>query len=188
MLEAAVLRSPRRNRRGQRGARGAAITTDLIEGAVAGAAAWWSMDQVLMLLYDHENPAVRRRETRARRGIPALEVVAERTAASARIDLTERQREQSGIALQWMIGAGLGALYGVLRGSLPGLRVVRGIGYGAAASLLVDEVLIPLLGFAPGPPAFPWQTHARGFVGHLVFGGVADVTMDLLDRALGDPS
>jgi hypothetical protein len=169
-------------------ARGAGITADLIKGAVAGAAAWWVMDQVLMFLYDHEKPAVRRRETRARRGIPALEVLAERGATSTGTDLTGRQRAKAGIALQWIIGAGLGALYGVVRGSFPGPRVVRGIGYGAAASLLIDEGLIPLLGFAPGPAAFPWQTHARGFVGHLVFGGVADVTVDLLDRALGDPS
>ena len=34
-----------------------------------------------------------------------------------------------------------------------------------------------LLGLTPGPTHFPWQTHARGLAGHLMFGAVADATM-----------
>lgn len=178
-----VRRSPGdREKRERRGVDGGAITTDLIRGAVAGAVAWWAMDQVLMALYDREDPVVRGRETGARGGVPALERVAERGASSIGLALTERERRQAGTALQWTVGIGMGALYGALRGRLPGVRAGRGLRYGAAASLLVDEGLIPLLGFTPGPTAFPWQTHARGLVGHLVFGVVAEITLGLLDR------
>jgi hypothetical protein len=38
----------------------------------------------------------------------------------------------------------------------------------------MDETLTPALGLTPGPDAFPWQTHARGLAGHLVFGTVAN--------------
>jgi uncharacterized membrane protein YagU involved in acid resistance len=72
-------------------------------------------------------------------------------------------------------------LYGVVRDRVPGSGLRRGLAYGAAFSLLVDEGLVPLLGLAPGPRAFPWQTHARGFAGHLVFGAVAETTLELLD-------
>lgn len=162
--------------------RSGTLGRDLAKGAVAGAVAWWAMDRLLMFLYDHEGSAVRRRETRARGGIPALEVMAERGASAAGVPLTGRERQKAGTALQWTVGIGMGSLYGALRGRLPGARTGRGLGYGAAASLLIDEGLIPLLGFAPGPAAFPWQTHARGFAGHLLFGFVAETTLDLLDR------
>lgn len=183
MRHPSVRRSPgEHERRERRGVGRGGITSDLVKGAVAGAVAWWAMDRVLMFLYDREDPTVRRRETRARGGVPALEGVAERGASSAGFALTGRERRMAGTALQWTVGTGMGALYGALRGRLPGARAGRGLGYGAAASLLIDEGLIPLLGFAPGPTAFPWQTHARGFVGHLVFGGVAEITLGLLDR------
>jgi hypothetical protein len=49
---------------------GNAIAMDLAKGAVAGAVAWWAMDQTLRLLYDHEGPAVREQEDWARGGVP----------------------------------------------------------------------------------------------------------------------
>jgi hypothetical protein len=37
------------------------------------------------------------------------------------------------------------------------------------------------VGFAEPPQAYPWQAHARGFVGHLAFGLAADTVLDVLD-------
>ena len=34
-----------------------------------------------------------------------------------------------------------------------------------------------------GPSEYRWQAHARGFVGHLAFGLVAGIALDVLDRA-----
>ena len=154
---------------------------DLLKGAVAGAAAWWAMDRVLRFAYDHQDPAARRAEDRARGGVPALEVAAERTAGMAGVSLRERERQAGGTALQWTVGIGTGVLYALLRRRFPRVGAGRGLAYGAAFSLLVDEGVVPLLGLSPGPRAFPWQTHARGFLGHLVFGAVADATLRLLD-------
>lgn len=158
------------------------MPADLARGAVAGAVAWWAMDHVLRFLRDHESPSARRREDRARGGIPALEVMANRMAHAAGIVLSDRQRQKAGTVLQWAVGIGGGTLYGPLRHRFPVVRAGRGLAYGAAFSLVVDEGLVPLFGFAPGPTAFPWQTHARGFAGHLVFGAVAEAVMERLDR------
>ncbi|MEW5927169.1 MAG: DUF1440 domain-containing protein [Gemmatimonadota bacterium] len=154
---------------------------DLARGALAGGAAWWAMDRALRLAYDREDPRARGREDRARGGVPALEVLAERIAGLAGTPLSERRRQRAGTALQWAMGIGAGMLYAVLRRRVPAARAGGGLAYGAAFSLAVDEGLIPLLGLAPGPGAFPWQNHARGFAGHLVFGAVAEAAM----RALG---
>lgn len=151
-------------------------------GAVAGAAAWWAMDQVLSYLYDHEGEEVQRVESEARRGVPALEVMGESIATLAGTSLSVEERMRAGTVLQWVIGVGTGVLYGAVRDRMPGSGISRGLLYGAAVSLLFDEGAIPLLGFAPGPDAFPWQTHARGFIGHLAYGAVAESVMAEFDR------
>lgn len=154
---------------------------EILKGAVAGAVAWWAMDQVLSFCYDREGSAVQSREAKARGGVPALEVMAESAAGLAAIKLSEEERQRGGTTLQWTVGIGTGMLYGAIRHRLPGSGIRRGLLYGAAVSLLFDEGVVPLLGFAPGPRAFPWQTHARGFVGHLVYGAVIDSAMSGLD-------
>ncbi len=151
-------------------------------GALAGATAWWAMDGVLRFLYNHEDSEIRRQEDVARGGVPALEVMAERVAQIAGVTLSAAERQRGGTSLQWGVGIGAGMLYAALRDYLPGSGIRRGILYGAAFSLLVDEGVVPLLNFAPGPSAFPWQTHARGFAAHLVYGVVAELTMRWLDR------
>lgn len=58
-----------------------------------------------------------------------------------------------------------------------------GLGVGAAFWALMDEGAVYALGLAPGPWNFPWQTHARGLAGHLVFGAVTDSTLSVLQKA-----
>jgi uncharacterized membrane protein YagU involved in acid resistance len=72
-------------------------------------------------------------------------------------------------------------VYVALRDHVPGQGTRRGLAYGAAFSLVVDEGLTPLLGLSPGPASFPWQTHARGFIGHLIYGTAAEAVLTLLD-------
>ena len=155
---------------------------DLLKGAIAGAAGWWAMDQVLRYFYNHEGAEVRRRESRARGGIPALEVLADRIAELIGTTLSDEERQRGGTILQWATGIGTGMVYAGIRSRLPGSGLPRGLAYGAGFSLVVDEGIVPLLGLSPGPSAFPWQTHARGLVGHLVFGAVAEVTLQWLDQ------
>ncbi len=154
----------------------------VLKGVLAGAMAWWAMDGVLRFLYNHEHSDTRRQEDQARGGVPALEVMAERAAQIAGVTLSAAERQRGGTSLQWAVGVGAGLLYAALRDQLPSSGIRRGIVYGAAFSLLVDEGVVPLLKFAPGPSTFPWQTHARGFAAHLVYGAVAEITMGWLDR------
>ena len=159
------------------------IAVDALRGGIAGAVGWWVMDQALQRMYDREERSVRAAEDRARGGVPALERVAEAGGSTAGAELTLRQRQRAGTALQWTVGIGAGMLYGVLRSRVGAARAGRGLAFGAAFSLVVDEGAVPLLGFAPGPRAFPWQTHARGFVGHLVFGLATEATLAVLDNS-----
>ena len=130
---------------------------------------------------------MRAREDNARDGVPALERGAERVAALLGTGLSQPQRQTGGTALQWVVGIGAGTIYASIRDHVPGRGIPRGLIYGAAFSLVVDEGLTPLLRLAPGPMAFPWQTHARGFAGHLVFGAVAEAVLEALDHESTPP-
>lgn len=154
----------------------------LARGALAGAVAWIAMDQTLQAIYDRESAVVRSRERRARGGVPALEVLAERLAALKGLPLSPEERAAHGTVLQWVVGIGAGMLYATFREHVPGRGTSRGLVFGVAFWLVVDETLTPMAGLAPGPAAFPWQTHARGFAGHLVFGVAADTTLRAFDR------
>jgi len=70
----------------------------------------------------------------------------------------------------------------VVRRRLAFLGSTVGTAFGTAFWGFVDEGVVPVLGLTPGPLAFPWQTHARGLVGHLTFGTVTDGTLRVLDR------
>jgi hypothetical protein len=61
--------------------------------------------------------------------------------------------------------------------------IARGVAFGTAFWLMMDEGAVYALGLTPGPTAFPWQTHARGLAGHLTFGAVADATLGALQSA-----
>ncbi len=169
---------------GEEGPGRRSITTDLLKGAVAGAAGWRVMDPAIQFLYNHEGPSVREAEDAARGRVPALEVLAEKIAARAGLSLSLAQREKAGTALQWATVIVTGMAYGALRDRAPAVGAGHGLAFGAGVALLVDEGMVPLLGLSPGPGAFPWQTHARSLVGHLIFGFAADAALDLLDRVV----
>lgn len=159
------------------------VVTDLVLGTVAGAAATWLMGKATSYLYEHENPAAREREDRAREGKTAYGVAAEKAARTLGTELSEDERKKYGSAIHWTLGLGAGALYGALRPRMENLAFARGLLFGAAFWLLMDEIATPGLGLTPGPRVFPWQTHARGLAGHLVFGAAADATLEALELA-----
>jgi hypothetical protein len=155
----------------------------LIKGALAGAVATWVMEQVTTYLYEHENRSARRREDEARQGKHAFAVAAEKTAGLTGIHLSETEQHRLGLAYHWGLGLGAGALYGALRRRVGWLDWGQGTAFGLLFFLLVDEAMNTALGLTPPPQAFPWQAHARGLAGHLVYGVVADTALDALDRA-----
>ena len=158
------------------------VGRDLLKGAVAGAVATFVMGKVTSYMYEHEDREARREEDDARGGRTAYEVAAEKAAHAAGTTLEPRQRQELGSAIHWVLGIGAGATYAVLRRRVQVFGGTAGTAFGTAFWAFLDEGLVPALGLTPGPTAFPWQTHARGFVGHLTFGTVTDGTLRLLDR------
>ena len=161
--------------------RESSIRNDVIKGAIAGAVATWVMGKVTGVMYQREPPWVRRAEDAAREGKTAYGAAAEKAARLAGASLDEGQREQIGSAIHWALGIGAGVTYAVLRRRFHAIGRTAGLGFGTAFWALLDEGVVPALGLTPGPRAFPWQTHARGFAGHLTFGTVTDGTLRLLD-------
>jgi uncharacterized membrane protein YagU involved in acid resistance len=97
--------------------------------------------------------------------------------------LSDDQRPYLKQGFHWAYGVGAAGAYAVLRRRVPAAAAGQGLLLGAVFSLLGDEVFTSATGLAESPRQYPWQAHARGLVGHLAFGLVADTALDLLDRA-----
>lgn len=158
------------------------IAGELAKGAVAGAAATWLMGQVTTWLYEREGEETREREDRARGGKTAYGAAAEKAAGVVGVHLGDGRREQLGKAIHWALGITLVAAYGVMRKRWPATAGLKGLMFGTGVFLVVDELMNPVLGLTPGPRAFPWQAHARGFGGHLAFGAASELVLEGLDR------
>lgn len=155
-----------------------------LSGAIAGVAATWIMNAVTTFMYEREDRAAREREDRARGDKTAYEIAAERTAKLAGRTLTAAQRGRYGVWIHWGLGIGAAIAYAFIRTAIDDPGVVHGLIFGFVFWAVMDETMVPLLGLTPGPMAFPWQTHLRGLVGHLVFGVVAELTIALIALAI----
>lgn len=158
------------------------VGRDLLKGAIAGAVATFVMGKVTGYMYQREDPDARREEDDARGGRTAYEAAAEKAAGATGAVLETRRRQELGSAIHWALGIGAGAAYALFRRRVQVLGGAAGTAFGTAFWAFLDEGLVPALGLTPGPRAFPWQAHARGLIGHLTFGTVADGTLRLLDR------
>ena len=156
----------------------------MLKGAAAGAAATAVMNQVTTWMYEHESDAAREREDRARGGRTAYVSAASRLAGTAGVELDEAQKAQAGTALHWATGIGAGVAYAVARQRWPAVARANGLPFGIGFFLLVDEGVNTALRFTPPPRAFPWQAHARGAAGHVVFGLVTHAVLAGLDRLI----
>lgn len=158
------------------------LISDLIKGALAGAAATWVMDGVTKFMYKREGEEVRAREHAVHAGETSLKKAASQLAGAFGIELEGNAKKRLAQAIHWAVGISTGAAYAVLRRRAHWAGSAQGLGFGTAFWLAVDEGLVPLMGLSKGPRAYPWQSHARGLAGHLSFGVVADTTLDLLDQ------
>lgn len=158
------------------------VAADLLRGAIAGAAATWVMHQVTTWMYQHESEEARERENRARGGRTAYAAAADRIAGSAGAELEGEQRSQAATALHWATGIAAGIAYALARRRWPTVARAKGLPFGIGFFLLIDEGMNTTLGFVPLPRAFPWQAHARGAAGHILFGVVTHAVLAGLDR------
>lgn len=161
--------------------RTSSLASGLVRGALAGGAANWVMGQVTSYMYQKESEEAREQEKEARGGKMAFGVAAEKVAEVVGGELSEKQRKSAGQKIHWALGIGAGAAYGACRPSGGGVKLGRGLAFGVGFYLLVDEVANPVLDLTPGPMAFPWQTHARGLVAHLVFGSATEALLGMME-------
>lgn len=161
----------------------AAFAADVAKGLVAGAVGTWAMEKVTGIFWQHEDEEARNRYEEVTGGRYPPMRMAEKADDLLRLGLSEEQRPYLAQRLHWAYGLGAASAYALLRRRLPEAATGQGLLFGAAFSLFGDELFTALTGLAESPREYPWQAHARGFVGHLAFGVVADTALDLLDRA-----
>jgi len=87
--------------------------------------------------------------------------------------------------VHWTFGAGMGALYGAIRGSAGVPDAMGGIAFGSAVWLLFSEIAVPLLGLAPPPTRTPLKGHLGHLGGHWVYGLITAATLQTLRKTLG---
>jgi hypothetical protein len=156
------------------------IPLDMLKGAVAGTVATWVMDRVDWFMYRRE-PEASQRQTwavRPEHKDPA-HVIASKTSQALGGEPIP-QNHSAGLAVHYTIGIAPAAVYGVLRGRVPGVGAGRGLAYGLAMFVLEDEIANPAMGFAAPPQRYPWQPHARGLVSHVIYGLVTDLVLRTL--------
>ncbi len=150
----------------------------VIEGAMLGAAAGlvasWMMSQFDGAWKAASGEAEDGDEPNT---VKAADAVAEATVGEP---VPNSYREPSGTAVHYGFGAFLGATYGAAVEIRPAASAGFGTVYGAAVSLIADEMAMPALGFTPPAWKVAASTHLRGFVSHLVFGASLEAARRLL--------
>ena len=94
--------------------------------------------------------------------------------------LTQSEKKIGGTAVHYVLGTGVGGLYGAAAEIAPAVTAGAGLPFGAAFWLVVDEGAVPLLGLSEGPMAYPLSTHAYALSSHFVYG----VTREVVRRAV----
>lgn len=161
------------------------MMTNAVKGALAGAFAVWAMDKLDWFIFNHEDPAARRRTEHVRPGgLDPAHVVANRVANTFGTELTPKQPHPAGIAIHYGLGIGPAAIYGAFRDRLPvsqpGQDHLYGLGLGLGLFAIQDEGLNRAMGLSADPRRYPWQAHFRGFVAHVAYGVVTNIMLNLL--------
>ena len=163
---------------------GDSILGGLIRGAIAGAAGVWALHEVDKYLAARESQATRDATVAARPGgLDPAHVVADRVTKAAGMELRHPEQNTLGLGVKYAIGIIPAALLGALRDRLGWLTAGRGFAFGVTSWAIEDEWAAARLGLAAAPNRYPWQTHGRGFIVHVVYG----LTVDAVLRVLKGP-
>ncbi len=86
--------------------------------------------------------------------------------------------------VHWAYGMGMGGLYGLVRPAAGWPDLGGGLAFGTGLWALGSQIIVPMLGLAKGPTAYPPRQHLVELGGHLVYGLVTSATTQLLNRVL----
>ena len=150
-------------------------------GFVAGLAASWVMDR----FQDQAQGLFRPGPADGKSpGDPATVKAAERfTVLASGRGLPREDKDEAGSAVHYLVGAMAGSLYGAVVEVRPQAARWRGAAMGLAAATLIDQLAVPLAGFARPPWKYTVGTHLYGYASHLVFG----MATEALRRTLRGP-
>ena len=98
--------------------------------------------------------------------------------------LTQSEKKIAGTAVHYVLGTGVGGLYGAAAEIEPNVTAAAGLPFGAAFGLVVDEGAVPLLGLSAGPMAYPLSIHAYALSSHFVYGFTAEMVRRAVRGAL----
>ena len=98
--------------------------------------------------------------------------------------LTPSEKKIGGTAVHYLLGTGVGGIYGAAAEVTPNVTAGAGLPFGAVFWLVVDEGAVPLLGLSKGPTAYPLSLHAYALSSHFVYGLTAEVVRRAVRGAL----
>jgi hypothetical protein len=102
--------------------------------------------------------------------------------------LGEAGKRVGGPLVHYAFGTSVGMLYGAALAGVPALRRGYGVAFGVLVWAVADETLLPVLGLARGPRAYPAAVHLEMLAAHVVFGIVTHNTLvAMLPRPDGRP-
>lgn len=101
--------------------------------------------------------------------------------------LRKAEQKAGGIAVHYVVGSLTGAAYGTLAEAAPGITRWRGLFFGVVSATLIDQLAVPLFGFARAPWRYTVRTHLYGYASHMVFGVVTEAVRKGLRRRNTDP-
>lgn len=162
-----------------------AIVAGII-GLVSGFLGTKAMEPVTTAMYEAEPEADKRREKQVQPKY-AYVVAAEKTLGLFGARLDDRAAERWGSYFHYALGASWGLVYVIVRAITEWNPVALGLGMGLVMFLLVDEAMNWAFKFSPPPDRFPLWTHARGLVGHLVYGLAVAAVAEGLFWLVGNP-
>lgn len=158
-----------------------AYAGDLVKGALAGAIATWVMGKATTFFWEHESAAAKVKYEEVTGGKYVPDRAAEKVEKLVGFKASKEQHRMITQTSHWGLGIGAGMVYALLRRLNKSVSAGHGLLFGAAFSAIFDEGLTPPFGLAEAPQKYPWQAHARGFVGHLVYGATAESALKLLE-------
>ena len=149
---------------------------DLLIGTAAGVVGVAAMHYVATpIMYRNESASAFLREKKLQpMGLEAPHVAAAK--------LTGRQNYALGKGIEAIFGIAPAIAYKMFYKKKSALSLGKGLRYGFGLWVVVDEMIVPALGLSGPTRKYPWQAHARGLVGHLMFGLATHAAISFLDR------
>ena len=160
------------------------LLTDIVVGLLAGLVATKVNGWGQRVLYRPTPARLKEHEERIRPE-PSSRVAARKISAGLGCCPNERQLRLATMAVHYGVGLAWGPVYGLLRRHARMRPLGAAFTTGTAMSLIMDEALVPALGFSAPNRAFPATTHVRGFLGHLVYGAASALTAETVYRLTG---